>query len=61
MPNPAAIGSGLPNSVLNAGSNLHKGVLLAGYGLFPSLSVLLFVKNNIIQQVGNDVDSEVLQ
>jgi hypothetical protein len=44
VPNPAAIGSGLPNTVLNAGSNIHKRILLAGYGLFPSLSILLFVK-----------------
>jgi hypothetical protein len=57
IPNPAAIGSGLPNSITNIGSNLQRGVLLAGYGLFPPLGVMFFQSNNEIDDTGMDEPS----
>lgn len=52
VPNPAAIGAGLPNSIANIGANLHRGVLLAGYGLFPSVAMQALQQNNDINDDG---------
>jgi|JI6StandDraft_1071083.scaffolds.fasta_scaffold19864_1 hypothetical protein len=57
IPNPAAIGSGLPNTITNIGANLQRGVLLAGYGLFPPLGVLFFQQNTTIDDSGMDEPS----
>ena len=57
IPNPASIGSGLPNTITNIGANLPRGVLLAGYGLFPPLGVLFFQQSNNIDDSGMDEPS----
>lgn len=32
----------IPKSILDIGMNMYRGVLLAGYGLVPSLSMMIF-------------------
>lgn len=32
----------LPKSILNIGMNMYRGVLLAGYGILPSMHMMMF-------------------